>query len=81
MEDFKSKEALTKIVAESYDFAIGSLAGFSEADMNASIKLFGRDMARGVAYAKAFEHQTHHRGQATIYIRMKGVKPPNEKLF
>ena len=81
MDDFKTKESLTKIVADSYDFAIASLYGLSDADMDASIKLFGRDMPRGVAYAKAFEHQTHHRGQATIYIRMKGVKPPNEKLF
>lgn len=81
MEDFKTKESLTKIVGDSYDFALASLDGLSDADMDASIKLFGRDMSREVAYAKAFEHQTHHRGQATIYIRMKGVKPPNEKLF
>ena len=25
--------------------------------------------------------QTHHRGQTTIYIRLVGVKPPNERLF
>ncbi len=81
MDDFKTKESLTKVVLESYDFAIGSLTGLTDADMDASIKLFGRDMTRGVAFAKGFEHQTHHRGQATIYIRMKGVKPPNEKLF
>ncbi len=81
MEEFKSKEALTKIVAESYDFVLASLSGVSDSDMQASIKLFGRDMSRGLAYSKAFEHQTHHRGQATIYIRMKGIKPPNEKLF
>jgi uncharacterized damage-inducible protein DinB len=81
MEDFKSKEALNKVVNESYDFVISSLNGKSAADMDGSIKLFGRDMTRGLAYAKAFEHQTHHRGQATIYIRMKGIKPPNEKLF
>jgi hypothetical protein len=31
--------------------------------------------------AKAFEHQTHHRGQATVYLRLKGVAPPNEMLF
>jgi hypothetical protein len=30
---------------------------------------------------KAFEHQTHHRGQCTIYIRLLGIRPPNEKLF
>ena len=81
MDDFKTREALTKVVLESYDFAINSLDGMNEAQMGESIKLFGRDMTRGLAYAKAFEHQTHHRGQATIYIRMKGIKPPNEKLF
>jgi uncharacterized damage-inducible protein DinB len=31
--------------------------------------------------SKGFEHQTHHRGQTTIYLRLKGVKPPQEKLF
>ncbi|HET7002392.1 MAG TPA: DinB family protein [Puia sp.] len=30
---------------------------------------------------KAFEHQAHHRGQTTIYIRLVGVKPKNERLF
>lgn len=30
---------------------------------------------------KAFEHQTHHRGQCTIYIRLQGIRPPAEKLF
>ncbi len=81
MDGLDSKEAVTKVVLESYDFAIAALSATSDADMGADIKLFGRDMSRGLAYAKAFEHQTHHRGQATIYIRMKGVKPPNEKLF
>ncbi len=81
MDEYNSKEALIKVVMESYDYAIAALFGTSDADMNANIKLFGRDMTRGLAYAKAFEHQTHHRGQATIYIRMKGIKPPNEKLF
>ena len=30
---------------------------------------------------KAFEHQTHHRGQTTIYIRLQGIRPPEERLF
>lgn len=32
-------------------------------------------------FMKAFEHQTHHRGQTTIYIRLNGIRPPNERLF
>ncbi len=44
-----SKEAVTKVDLESYDFAIATLSGTSDADMKADIKLFGRDMTRGIA--------------------------------
>lgn len=78
----KSKEALTKIVLEGYDFAITTFPKMDFAKINEKVKLFGRfEATRGVAIEKAFEHQTHHRGQTTIYLRLKGVKPPNEKLF
>ena len=39
------------------------------------------EMSRGMALSKVFEHQTHHRGQTTVYIRLAGAKPPQEKLF
>jgi uncharacterized damage-inducible protein DinB len=82
MDEYKTKEGLSKIVLESYDFAIGALKGLDASKFNENVKLFGRfDATRGVAFNKAFEHQTHHRGQTTIYLRLKGVKPPNEKLF
>lgn len=81
MDEFKTKAALSKVVLESYDFTIDALKGTTDAQLTEQIKLFGRDMSRETAFAKQFEHQTHHRGQTTIYIRMKGVKPPNEKLF
>lgn len=81
MDEFKTKAALSKVVLESYDFTIDALKSTTDAQLGESIKLFGRDMSREMAFAKQFEHQTHHRGQTTIYIRMKGVKPPNEKLF
>jgi uncharacterized damage-inducible protein DinB len=77
----QSKAAITKGVMDSYDFAISSLKSMTDADLNKDIKLFGMDMKSGVALEKGFEHQTHHRGQATVYIRLKGVTPPKEKLF
>ena len=78
----KSKAAVTKAVMDSYDFVLASLKGLSEGQMGEQVKVFNRfDMAREQAVMKAFEHQTHHRGQTTVYIRLKGVKPPNEKLF
>lgn len=82
MSEFKTKAALTKVVMESYDFAINAIKGMDPKKANEPIKLFGRfDSTRGGAFAKAFEHQTHHRGQTTIYLRLNKVKPPQEKLF
>lgn len=50
--------------------------------MNETVKLFGHfEMSRTAALYKGFEHQTHHRGQTTVYIRLAGSKPPQEKLF
>ena len=82
MDEYKTKAGLTKIVMESYDFVINSVKGMDVKKMDEPVKLFGRfDATRGSALDKAFEHQTHHRGQTTIYLRLKNVKPPQEKLF
>ncbi|KAA0994137.1 DinB family protein [Dyadobacter aurulentus] len=78
----KSKANITKIVLEGYDFVINGIRKMTPAQMAESVKLFGRfEMTRAMALAKNFEHQTHHRGQTTVYIRMAGATPPNEKLL
>ncbi len=81
MEELKTKAALSKAVLESYDFVLDAIKGMSDAQLAETVKMGPREMTREVVLAKAFEHQTHHRGQSTIYIRMKGIRPPNEKLF
>ena len=81
MNELKTKAALTKTVMDSYDFMLDAVKGLNDAQLAESVKMGQREMTREVLLAKAFEHQTHHRGQCTIYIRMKGIKPPNEKLF
>ncbi len=81
MEEYKTKAALTKIVMESYDFAINAAKNVDLKKADEPVKFFSFDLTRGSAWSKGFEHQTHHRGQTTIYLRLKGVKPPNEKLF
>lgn len=80
-EAMKTKAACTKAVLDSYDFMINSIKGMDMKKAGEAIKLFGQDTTRSGALAKAFEHQTHHRGQTTIYLRLKGAKPPAEKLF
>jgi uncharacterized damage-inducible protein DinB len=80
-DELKNKAALTKIVMESYDFAIEGLKSMDVAKFDEVVKRGNFDVTRLGWVMKAFEHQTHHRGQCTIYLRLKGVTPPNEKLF
>jgi uncharacterized damage-inducible protein DinB len=78
----KSKSNVTKLVLGSYDFVIDNIKKMSESQLDEQVKLFGSfDMTKRLALAKAFEHQVHHRGQTTVYLRLAGVKPPQEKLF
>jgi uncharacterized damage-inducible protein DinB len=76
-----TKEAVTKAVMESYDFAIEALESLKPAQLNEKVKVEGQEVTRFGAFGKAFEHQTHHRGQCTIYLRLKKITPPQEKLF
>ncbi len=77
-----SKENVSKLVAEGYDFVMNSLKKMTDEQLKEPVKLFGQfEMLKGEAFQKAFEHQTHHRGQATVYLRLAGATPPGEKLF
>lgn len=76
-----TKAEITKAVMDSYDFVISTLQALPADHLNQTVSLEGKTITRFQAYGKAFEHQTHHRGQCTIYLRLKGVVPPGEMLF
>jgi uncharacterized damage-inducible protein DinB len=84
----QSKDSVVWYVTRSYDFAIGSITKLDPNKYGEIVK-YGDDAGprlsgratRYVLLLKAFEHQTHHRGQTTIYIRLLGIRPPGERLF
>lgn len=78
----KSKATVTKETLASYDFMISGLQKLSASQLKEQVKVFGKfELTKELTIAKAFEHQTHHRGQCTVYLRLAGVTPPAEKLF
>lgn len=80
--EFKaSKVALLKFVMESYDFAIEAVKGLTTSQLDEMVQLFSMKMPRHMVLTKGIEHAAHHRGQTTIYLRLKGVTPPSERLF
>ena len=77
----QNKDSVVWYVTRSYDFAIESV---EKLDPGKYGEMVGQDPRKSSRFAwllKAFEHQTHHRGQTTIYIRLQGIRPPNERLF
>lgn len=78
----QTKDSVTYFVMTSYDYVIDGIKSLDAYKLDDKVKNSrNNEETRYVWIQKAFEHQTHHRGQATIYIRLVGIKPPNEKLF
>lgn len=77
----QSKDSVMYFVTSSYDFCKNAVKNFDPAKWGESRTLFGFNMTAFALMQKTFEHQTHHRGQTTIYIRLQDIRPPQEKLF
>jgi len=76
-----TKDSVSYFVNLSYEYATQALESF---EMSKSYQYVQRGKFSETRIAwilKALEHQVHHRGQTTIYIRAVGLKPPNERLF
>jgi uncharacterized damage-inducible protein DinB len=77
----QSRDSVVYYVNASYDYAMNAVKNSDPAKWKETKKLFGFETTRFALMHKTFEHQTHHRGQTTIYIRLNDINPPQEKLF
>ena len=81
----QNKDSVVYYVNTSYDFVINAIRNMDFAKIGEVIAwdLPGgkRSTTRLGWLLKAFEHQTHHRGQCTVYFRVQGMRPPGELLW
>ncbi len=80
----QSADSVMYYVNRGYDFAIDAIKKLSPSSLMQPITInMGQSFtaSRLSWLMKAFEHQTHHRGQTTVYLRLAGVRPPDERLF
>jgi len=76
LPDRSDRDGLIKLVADSMDYCSAQIATVTDAQMNSihstpDGKLNGRELLLAL-----YVHLAHHRGQAEIYLRDKGIKPP-----
>ncbi len=72
-------EKLQETLKTSYANLQQTIAGLSDADLKAPVKLFGRDMTKEQAIRYLFGDQHEHLGQSIAYARTNGVVPPWSK--
>ena len=77
----ENKDSVMYYVNVSYDYSINAVKNSDIKKWGEKKKIFGFEVTTFALLNKAFEHQTHHRGQTTIYIRLQNIKPPQEQLF
>ena len=77
----QGKDSVLYYVTASYDFCINAVKNCDPKKWAEKKQIFGFESTKFALMQKTFEHQTHHRGQTTIYIRLQNIKPPQEKLF
>jgi uncharacterized damage-inducible protein DinB len=77
----QNKDSVMYYVMASYDFCSNAVRSLDVNKWGEKVKIFGLEETRFAMLIKGIEHQAHHRGQTTIYIRLQGIKPPQERLF
>ena len=74
-----SKAEILIFLVKSFDYCISKLGVFTAAQMDRQFKVdwYGRPSVSGRQLVLGmFTHTAHHRGQAEVYLRACGVKPP-----
>jgi uncharacterized damage-inducible protein DinB len=74
------KDDITKFLSDSFSYCSGIISSLSEEQLSKMHNspdgiLPGREVLLAM-----YIHVAHHRGQAEIYLRDKGIKPPTYKI-
>jgi uncharacterized damage-inducible protein DinB len=70
------KDSVIRIINRSYDYAITALKEFRPDELATQVKFFAGPLNKLQIINLINDHQTHHRAQLLVYLRLKGIKPP-----
>jgi uncharacterized damage-inducible protein DinB len=70
------KEGIVKFLSDSFEYCSGVIHGLTEAQLNAKHDSPDGHLPGREVLLAMYVHVAHHRGQAEIYLRDIGIKPP-----
>ncbi len=75
-----TKATAIKNLTASYDFCLDGLKAMSDADLQKPMTTRGGEITPFELFWGGFTHAAHHRGQTEVYLRLKGITPPEYKF-
>ena len=70
------KDTAVAFLRDSFDFCNKAVAGMTPERMDTVVGPPNRNLTGFEWLWAYFTHTAHHRGQAEVYLRVKGIKPP-----
>ena len=70
------KDSAVKFLSDTFDFCNSAVASMTPEKLDAVVGTT-RKMTGFEWLWAYFTHTAHHRGQAEVYLRVKGIKPPD----
>lgn len=71
------KDTIVQFLSSSFDFCNQAVAGMTPEKLDAVVGPPNRKMTGFEWLWAYFTHTSHHRGQLEVYLRLKGIKPPD----
>ena len=71
------KDAVLQFLTSSFDFCNQAVASMTPEKLDAIVGPPNRKMTGFEWLWAYFTHTAHHRGQLEVYLRLKGIKPPD----
>jgi uncharacterized damage-inducible protein DinB len=71
------KDAIVQFLSSTFDFCNQAVASMTPEKLDAIVGPPNRKMTGFEWLWAYFTHTAHHRGQLEVYLRLKGIKPPD----
>ncbi|CAN5640312.1 hypothetical protein BH10BAC3_BH10BAC3_10550 [soil metagenome] len=72
----QKKEEVIQVLSKTYDFAISALKSFEASHLADTVSFFACPKTKLQIINLISDHQTHHRAQLLVYLRLNGIEPP-----
>src|SRR5450432_1817861 len=69
-----NKDIIIKNLDQSYDYALITLQNFKTVHLSDTVSFDGVPMNKLQIINLLSDHQTHHKGQLVVYLRLNGIK-------